>query len=1119
VRNFGAVVLVVAAGVTAHLVPSDSVDGGSAETARKNAAPKGSSTAKLPENPVNALAGYFIPNEEPELRLAGPAHVVFAKPQRFPIRFLIASVPDPQKTLLPLYFDRWVESIILAAQDCGYSYDLFWLPWRRDAEPEGQKLDDRLAFGAWREGRMNQPGLLMFRSPRPSEPALGIWLIGETPTAGLDRRQFHNAVLYSRELSAAAQERLGILAPTFSGSTRSLVAALDEDLGGWRGGQNVRIITGSASASETLKALPGLITTVHSDATLLDALVSDASDMGLDITRNFALLAEEDTTFGRGLYEGSTQQPEVASVADYLGRSNVLFYPRDISRLRNLYPEETRMQGVPGANQPPSSEPQLSMRLRDLESGRDSLPYFSPQTPLSQESELLQILSFLKTQRRKTIVVTGTNVLDILFLSRFLRQASPDSRIVLYDADLLFVHGTDTLDFQGMLAVSSYPVLPPRGWLMRKAGDIAAELTEDQPHLLASSTAQGVYEASRALVTGNPPRFRPDSSGIWLTVVGRDRYWPLKLFAPKRNGKLEESVPDISPTRVWTCLFLAMSFVCALYVFGLLYSTFKRKSVPEWCAGLRLDSGSSDLSRWKSVHSTLITAAILLAFVVVSCAAVWQAVVQSNDAWFWWAVVAGVVVVVLAAGLAVSAVRAYWLPAGAVLVATGWFCMWTSPLLLGPTLEVQFRAMRMVELFSGVAPNAPLFLLLLGVALWGWTHMRRLSYVADRRPLVSLFSVPEAEEKIGKLTSWLRQGVLHIDIFGAVLGGLTFLTILAICDYNSGSLEPQLYDRALGVIIALTGAFLAIIAYASLRLWLALRVLLESLEQKPIRFAFSSLPPAFSWSPLWQGGAGRRSYLLLGRTLDSLHALRQSDPQFYPGLAADITSLEQQAGRVLERGGAGLLIETTDFVTLQQSLAGIAGALEQQLTARNWKQGVSESLDLLPEQSRGNRFRGWLRRLAGGGTDVEVTSHPEPMSQPERAQSLAAEVVALRYLAFIRYVMLQLRNLLSFLTTGFILAAIALNSYSFTSLNLTRWSITLGFVLLTVVTTFVLLQMNRDAILSRLAEKKAGEVDGLFLFRLISVGALPLLTVVASQFPSVGRFLFAWLQPALAALH
>jgi hypothetical protein len=36
---------------------------------------------------------------------------------------------------------------------------------------------------------------------------------------------------------------------------------------------------------------------------------------------------------------------------------------------------------------------------------------------------------------------------------------------------------------------------------------------------------------------------------------------------------------------------------------------------------------------------------------------------------------------------------------------------------------------------------------------------------------------------------------------------------------------------------------------------------------------------------------------------------------------------------------------------------------------------------------------------------------------------------------------------------------------------------------------------------------------------LISYGALPVLTVLAAQFPAIGSFLFSWVQPLLQALR
>jgi hypothetical protein len=62
-------------------------------------------------------------------------------------------------------------------------------------------------------------------------------------------------------------------------------------------------------------------------------------------------------------------------------------------------------------------------------------------------------------------------------------------------------------------------------------------------------------------------------------------------------------------------------------------------------------------------------------------------------------------------------------------------------------------------------------------------------------------------------------------------------------------------------------------------------------------------------------------------------------------------------------------------------------------------------------------------------------------------------------------------------------------------------------------------QMDRDAILSRLSDTDPGKLDRAFYVRLIAYGGLPFLTVLASQFPSIGSFLFSWVQPAIEALH
>ena len=132
---------------------------------------------------------------------------------------------------------------------------------------------------------------------------------------------------------------------------------------------------------------------------------------------------------------------------------------------------------------------------------------------------------------------------------------------------------------------------------------------------------------------------------------------------------------------------------------------------------------------------------------------------------------------------------------------------------------------------------------------------------------------------------------------------------------------------------------------------------------------------------------------------------------------------------------------------------------------------------------------------------------------------MAEEFVALRFVAFMRYVGVQLRNLLSFAVAGFILCVASVRSYPFLAHSTIGWALTFIFLAFGIPIVIVFAQMDKDAILSRLSDTQPGKLDKAFYVRLISFGALPLLTVMASQFPAIGRFLFSWVQPAIEAMH
>ena len=143
---------------------------------------------------------------------------------------------------------------------------------------------------------------------------------------------------------------------------------------------------------------------------------------------------------------------------------------------------------------------------------------------------------------------------------------------------------------------------------------------------------------------------------------------------------------------------------------------------------------------------------------------------------------------------------------------------------------------------------------------------------------------------------------------------------------------------------------------------------------------------------------------------------------------------------------------------------------------------------------------------------------PPPKSEEEIDRWFAEEFVALQYVAFIRYVLLQMRNFLEFVTTGFMLMAFALIAFPFEGHRALNTATLVLFVLLAVGVALVFAQMDRDALLSRLSGTKANQLDFNFVTRVLAYGGLPLLTLLGTMFPTIGSFLFSWLQPALQAM-
>jgi hypothetical protein len=165
-----------------------------------------------------------------------------ARPSTRTIEAMIALVPDPIHTHLALAFDRTVDTIQQALQDApavdkagGWVYTSQWLPWDPTLYQAAEDPIDRTNVRTFDHGSECAPGVLIFHNFQASpdlKPSrfLVVLLVGESPTGGINERQFGNAlqVWHAIEgnalVSGPEEPMLRVLGPSFSFQPRSPAA-------------------------------------------------------------------------------------------------------------------------------------------------------------------------------------------------------------------------------------------------------------------------------------------------------------------------------------------------------------------------------------------------------------------------------------------------------------------------------------------------------------------------------------------------------------------------------------------------------------------------------------------------------------------------------------------------------------------------------------------------------------------------------------------------------------------------------------------------------------------------------------------------------------------------------
>lgn len=471
-------------------------------------------------------------------------------------------------------------------------------------------------------------------SDKGSIDLLLIYLIGESPVMGIQKPAMRAALTEFAGLSACRNsmdlrqekacapfpievsqpKQLLILGPAYSGSAQSLDLALSAWLDSapdMKNGLSLNLVSGSAtSITKARENYSG------DEARPVDP-EADFYNTRLRLRDRFSFSSMEnrddasmpiffdylcDQEFGRPpkvalLYEGNTvygqntkaQSPAKGKECDV--SPTLLPYPLHISQLRAASEKLRQTQ------QQASSQPQvqtnalpLSEALEDTTEPRD-LQTFSLVTPVSSEQVLGNILSTISRENFNYVGIFATDVRDTIFLAQQLRQHAPSTVLFTFSSDMLFLHPEINSAVRGMFVVSSYP-LNNSNQLWSSSAPIPSRLQ------FSDDGSEGVYNAALSLLSLQQPASEPHSARekmlelslpflgahpssssppvvppVWISVVGRDRFWPIQAVRPNATQRIDivarTKEDEIAPAKYWPGIFpestLILMFGFALF--------------------------------------------------------------------------------------------------------------------------------------------------------------------------------------------------------------------------------------------------------------------------------------------------------------------------------------------------------------------------------------------------------------------------------------------------------------------------------------------------------------------------------------------------------------------------
>lgn len=1057
------------------------------------------------------------------------------------VECLLATVPDPLHTRLALFTDHTIDAIRRGAGAADWEFATQWLPWKEMVDPNEADPAKRAQQRSDIRSQESQPGLMVFRHADWRVGALLVFVVGETPTAGVNPNQFQIARAYMQALGDPARDSgtVRIDGPTFSGSFYSLAELILQDKIR-QPGKSYQVHSGTATSPRA----------AHHFQQRTGAKFHSATENLLDQDRHFrkllyelrippdraAVLSEDDSTFGRA---ASVEIGVASPSRDANQDIRVFRFPRDISHLRDAY---RQVMQVSKSDKAPV--PNLDFSLKDSSMGEDSVPTYSQtQTPLSQNGVINEIARTIRRDDIRMVAVSATNVLDLLFLAGVLRHQCPNTRLLLQSADLLFIQAQQTQPLVGTLFLTSYPLFTEtKLWQERRRGRKEVAIFPD-------TLSEGTFNATVLLLAAGDQREKVLADYSWRTVpyppawlltldrrgfmpvrVWDDREhtdWSAWVLGEKRNPELARV---IAPA-IWRMLAGAFNLIGA--VMGLWMLSLQRKK--DWIVDARMEpqhSGSSWRGFYLLLFLLILVALQLVIFLSRPFVHDWPMfllLLAGCGVPLWIAVTMG--------NQLCRAARQNRLPvalaAVTVLAAIGaWsFCCFGDP------PRSQLFSFRAAELRFGSSPLWPILAAAVALLLWCFVQVTRTYFASCQEPEVITSAVETVLkgrlEKSHRYFSNSARSALGLATRDGDLRGRRFfwirsalLALVALCfllrvDVQLASIDGARYDILCIPLQILVTALLLLACLHVRILWKSLHAFTTVLDILPLSRAFLPVSSVGRNRPIW---VRRFNFQNLDTHIESLlvlHDMRLQPEQLTArGLSSDLINAWQMIYQ--ERMDQALKTEPAED---REKLAAAHQALwrfNKSLAEQMWTMILEPARAAEPLMGKLADTSAKKAEPSAGEKEDAPPSPQRPLEirgDPRNIVDLAKTFVTLHYTPFLLYGVRQIQNLLWFPSVGFVLLMLAMTSYSFQAPHVIGRFLSVLFAAIAWMLGTSMAQMERDPILSRIAGTQPGELSATFYLKLARYGALPVLGMLAWQFPSISNFLLSWIQPALEAMQ